>query len=62
MGVILYCLVLGYLPFEDPRRVVQADYIPMNATFFPTNENPTPPPPVSAGMLTNATFPIGYRN
>lgn len=28
MGVILYCMVLGYLPFEDPQHIVDADYIP----------------------------------
>jgi len=28
MGVILYCLVLGYLPFEDPQHIVDADFIP----------------------------------
>ncbi|KAL6057916.1 Serine/threonine-protein kinase MARK2 [Balamuthia mandrillaris] len=33
LGVILYCLVLGYLPFEDPEHIVAADYIPL------TNEN-----------------------
>ena len=28
MGVILYCMVLGYLPFEDPQHIVDADFIP----------------------------------
>ncbi len=28
MGVIVYCMVLGYLPFEDPQHIVDADYIP----------------------------------
>jgi PAS domain S-box-containing protein len=31
MGVILYCLVLGYLPFEDPQHIVDADFIPFEA-------------------------------
>ena len=28
LGVILYCLVLGYLPFEDPQHIIDADPIP----------------------------------
>lgn len=30
LGVMLYCMVLGYLPFEDPQRVIEADFIPLN--------------------------------
>eukprot|EP00005_Dracoamoeba_jomungandri_P011592 CAMPEP_0174263604 /NCGR_PEP_ID=MMETSP0439-20130205/19299_1 /TAXON_ID=0 /ORGANISM="Stereomyxa ramosa, Strain Chinc5" /LENGTH=557 /DNA_ID=CAMNT_0015349029 /DNA_START=335 /DNA_END=2008 /DNA_ORIENTATION=+ len=29
MGVILYCLILGYLPFEDPQHIVDANPIPL---------------------------------
>jgi len=30
MGVMLYCLVMGFLPFEDPQRVVMADFVPFS--------------------------------
>jgi serine/threonine protein kinase len=30
MGVMLFCLVLGFLPFEDPQRIVQADFVPFS--------------------------------
>lgn len=27
---MLYCLVMGFLPFEDPQRVVMADFVPFS--------------------------------
>lgn len=39
LGVILYCLVLGYLPFEDPQHIIDAD--------------PIPPEDVSPGMRSS---------
>eukprot|EP01090_Pellita_catalonica_P017485 TRINITY_DN5289_c0_g1_i2.p1 TRINITY_DN5289_c0_g1~~TRINITY_DN5289_c0_g1_i2.p1 ORF type:complete len:539 (+),score=110.72 TRINITY_DN5289_c0_g1_i2:85-1617(+) len=29
LGVTLYCMVLGYLPFEDPQHVVDVDPVPI---------------------------------
>eukprot|EP01087_Luapelamoeba_hula_P018921 TRINITY_DN6184_c0_g1_i1.p1 TRINITY_DN6184_c0_g1~~TRINITY_DN6184_c0_g1_i1.p1 ORF type:complete len:509 (-),score=63.66 TRINITY_DN6184_c0_g1_i1:201-1727(-) len=36
LGVTLYCMVMGYLPFEDPQRVIEADYIPLNESIDET--------------------------
>jgi hypothetical protein len=27
---MLFCLVLGFLPFEDPQRIVRADFVPFS--------------------------------
>jgi len=38
LGVILYCMVLGYLPFEDPQHIVDADYIPFEESDHVSRE------------------------
>ncbi|KAL6044684.1 hypothetical protein QOT17_000177 [Balamuthia mandrillaris] len=30
MGVVLYCLITSVLPFEDPKYIIKADYIPLD--------------------------------